>query len=153
VLINYIFALYWFYDKQYLLLKLLILLTYYKTALKKISFWNIWLFVSLIRYALSVTLNLYLYFFILLFLFDFLFSMGASIQSRFRWSTLRSDLLTVINELFRWFSYFYRLFFPSRHTSYSSVRLFLLHALVSRQSFRSPTPSPHFSTADRFRLP
>lgn len=51
----------------------------------------------------------------------FLFSIGASIQSRFRWSMLRSDLLTVINELFRWFSRFYRLFFPSHLTSCYTV--------------------------------
>lgn len=63
-----------------------------------------------------------------------------SIQSRFGWSVLQSDLFTVINELFRWFSHSNRLFFPSRLTScYGSARLFLLHALISRQLVRSPT--------------
>lgn len=96
-------------------------------------------------HRLSITLylshNLYLYFFFLwlLLLSTFLFFIRISIQFRFGWSVLRSDLLTVINELFRWFSRFHRLFFPSRLTScYSSVRLFLLHALISRQPFRSP---------------
>lgn len=121
----------------------------YKVVPQKDKPFKIYNFASFINYALPITQLIHFYFFFLLVLCAlcaFSFSIGVSIQSRFGWPALRSDLLTVINELFRWFSRFCRLFFPSRLTScYSSGRLFLLHALISRQPFRSPTPPHHFS--------
>lgn len=104
---------------------------------------NLQVFTSF-HYVVTVfylSLSLFISTFILLFLPTFLVSNEISIQSHFRWSTLWSNLFTVINEFFRWFSHFYRLFFPSRLTScYSNVRFFLLHALISRQSFRTSEP-------------
>lgn len=70
---------------------------------------------------------------------------------------LRSDLLTVINELFRWFSHSYRLFFSSRLTSYSNATVTLDSSFCTRWSQGSlfvllrcrPTSLPPIASASR----